>query len=218
MTKCIAIITARGGSKRIPRKNIKDFCGQPIIKYSIDAAKKSGCFDEIMVSTDDQEIVAIVKKFGANVPFLRSQKTSSDFASTEEVIEEVVLEYQKIGQNFDYLCCIYPTAPFISSKKIKEAYELILKTGVDSVLPIVKFSYPIQRALKIENKFNIKLKMISGGNSSSVYLIGKNELPQGINIDIAKDGTITGIEILRASKVFSGDIKKVIEQAKPLAA
>ena len=163
MTKCIAIITARGGSKRIPRKNIKDFCGQPIIKYSIDAAKKSGCFDEIMVSTDDQEIVAIVKKFGANVPFLRSQKTSSDFASTEEVIEEVVLEYQKIGQNFDYLCCIYPTAPFISSKKIKEAYELILKTGVDSVLPIVKFSYPIQRALKIENNL---LKFMWSENSN----------------------------------------------------
>jgi N-acylneuraminate cytidylyltransferase len=151
MTKSIAIITARGGSKRIPRKNIKNFCGFPIIKYSIEAAINSKCFVDVMVSTDDKEIANIAKQFGATVPFFRSENTSNDYATTADVIEEVLLEYKKLGKNFDYACCIYPTAPFITKSKLKEVYNLIVSKKADSVIPVVKFDYPIQRALKIEN-------------------------------------------------------------------
>ena len=109
--KIIAIITARGGSKRIPRKNIKEFCGKPIIEYPINAALQSGIFDEVMVSTDDEEIAQISKSAGANVPFLRSEKTSNDFALTRDVLMEVLMEYEKRGKKFDYMVCLYPTNP-----------------------------------------------------------------------------------------------------------
>jgi N-acylneuraminate cytidylyltransferase len=149
--KTIAIIPARGGSKRILRKNIKNFFGQPIIKYSIDAALGSGCFDEVMVSTDDFEIAEIAKSFGAKVPFMRSAKNSTDMAMTIPVLEEVISEYKKIDQEFDYLCCIYPTAPFVTAERLKEAEIKLLQKRVEAVVPVVKFSYPVQRALKIEN-------------------------------------------------------------------
>jgi N-acylneuraminate cytidylyltransferase len=151
MSKSVAIITARGGSKRIPRKNIKEFCGQPIIKYSIDAAINSGVFEEVMVTTDDLEIAQIAKDFGAKVPFLRSEKTSNDYATTADVIEEVIQGYQHLGKKFDYACCIYPTAPFITAQKFKSAYDLIIRSEADSVVPVVKFSFPIQRGLKMKN-------------------------------------------------------------------
>ena len=151
MSKSVAIITARGGSKRIPRKNIKNFCGQPIIKYSIDAALKAGCFDEVMVSTDDEEIAEIARKFGAKVPFVRSQKNSDDYSTTADVIKEVILEYQKLGQDYEYLCCIYPTAPFVTSNLLSNSIKKLIETDADCVLPIVKYSYPIQRSLKIAN-------------------------------------------------------------------
>jgi N-acylneuraminate cytidylyltransferase len=151
MSKSIAIITARGGSKRIPRKNIKNFLGKPIIAYSIEAAIKAGCFDEIMVSTDDQEIADISKSFGAKVPFFRSAKNSDDYSTTADVIKEVILEYRNRGTKFDSLCCIYPTAPFVTSEKLKKAMQMLSDNKVDCVLPIVKYSYPVQRSLKIEN-------------------------------------------------------------------
>jgi len=148
--KAVAIITARGGSKRIPRKNIKPFLGQPIIKYSIEAALSSGCFDEVIVSTDDKEIAEVSALCGAAVPFMRSAKNSDDYASTVDVMEEVILEYKKRGQEFDYTCCIYPTAPFITGAKIKKAMELLKETDADTVISVVRFGYPPQRALKIE--------------------------------------------------------------------
>lgn len=147
----IAVITARGGSKRIPRKNIKLFNGQPIIKYSINAALNSGIFDEVMVSTDDVEIAEIAKKFGANVPFYRSKNNSDDYAGTAEVICEVIKEYQKLNISFEYVVCLYPTAPFVTEKKIIEATNLLVKSGADCVLPVARFSYPILRSLKINN-------------------------------------------------------------------
>ncbi|MFZ1846654.1 MAG: pseudaminic acid cytidylyltransferase, partial [Saprospiraceae bacterium] len=107
----LAIIPARGGSKRIPRKNIKNFHGKPIIAYSIEAALKSGLFDEVMVSTDDVEIKNISLELGAKVPFLRSENTSNDTATTLEVIREVLESYKKEDRTFDEVCCIYPTAP-----------------------------------------------------------------------------------------------------------
>jgi N-acylneuraminate cytidylyltransferase len=155
--KTVAIIIARGGSKRIPRKNIKTFLGVPIIKYSIDAALKAACFDEIMVSTDDKEIVKIALSYGAKIPFFRSAAMSDDYAMTADVIEEVIMEYKKRGMEFGYLCCIYPTAPFITSTRLSAALKMLLTTGADCVLPVTRFSYPIQRALQIENS---RVKMI----------------------------------------------------------
>lgn len=149
--KTVAIIPARGGSKRIPRKNIKEFLGKPIIAYSIEAALQSGIFDKVMVSTDDLEIAAIAKQYGAKVPFYRSPETSNDIASTEDVLIEVINEYKKQGQEFEYGCCIYSCAPFINPEKIKNGFELIKDKNIDSAIPVVQFSYPIQRALKIDN-------------------------------------------------------------------
>src|SRR5690606_41412393 len=120
----LCIIPARGGSKRIPRKNIKDFLGKPIIAYSIEAALSSGLFSEVMVSTDDDEIAEVAKKYGAKVPFYRSQKTSDDFATTMDVINEVVSKYSELGKVFDSICCIYATAPFVSSEHLKKSYKL----------------------------------------------------------------------------------------------
>ncbi len=149
--KAIAIIPARGGSKRIPKKNIKSFLGKPIISYPIEAALKSKLFNEIMVSTDDEEIAGISKKFGASVPFLRSTKNSDDFATTVDVLLEVIEEYKKNGKVFDYVCCIYPTSPFISSEKLNHSFKFLIEKKADSLIPIVRFSHPIQRALRIEN-------------------------------------------------------------------
>ncbi len=147
MSRNLAIITARGGSKRIPRKNIKEFCGKPILHYSIKAALDAGIFDEVMVSTDDEEIAEIAKAAGASVPFFRSKQTANDFASTDDVIMEVISEYQKRGKEFDAFCCIYPTAPFLTGQRLKEAMALL--NTADSVMPIVPFSYPPQKGLII---------------------------------------------------------------------
>lgn len=144
----LAIIPARGGSKRIPRKNIKEFCGKPIVEYSIHAALSAGIFSEVMVSTDDEIIAEIAKKAGASVPFFRGAEASSDFATTADVLIEVLDCYQGLGQTFDEVCCIYPTAPFVTAQKLRTGYEL-LQQG-DSVMPVVKYSYPIQRSIHIK--------------------------------------------------------------------
>ena len=149
--KSIAIITARGGSKRIPRKNIKDFCGKPIILYSIEAALNSFVFDEVMVSTDDEEIAGISKKAGAKVPFFRSKETSDDYAVTSDVIREVLMRYNQEGKTFDYGCCIYPTAPLITPNKLEYAMSLIKKMKIDTVIPVVAYSFPPQRAIVIHD-------------------------------------------------------------------
>lgn len=149
--KSLAIITARGGSKRIPKKNIKEFCGKPIICYSIEAALQSGIFEEVMVSTDSEEIAEIARKCGASVPFMRSEATSNDFATTTDVINEVLANYEKMGKTFDYACCIYPTAPFITPEKLHKAYELLDEHNVNCVIPVAAFSYPPQRAYVIRN-------------------------------------------------------------------
>lgn len=149
--KKLAVITARGGSKRIPRKNIKEFCGKPIIAYSIEAALSSGIFDTVMVSTDDAEIAEIAKLYGAEVPFLRSAETSNDFATTPDVIREVLAEYEKRGEHFELAAFIYPTAPFVTGAKLKKAMELLTESDADTVMPVVSFSYPPQRALIVKD-------------------------------------------------------------------
>lgn len=146
--KKIAIITARGGSKRIPRKNIKNFCGRPIIAYSIETALESGLFDEVMVSTDDEEIAEIARSYGAAVPFMRSKATSSDYATTADVIVEVLKAYEEKGEEFEVLCCLYPTAPFISAEELVKAWNII-ESGAPSVIPVTDFDFPPQRGFGI---------------------------------------------------------------------
>ena len=149
----LAIIPARSGSKRIPHKNIKSFLGVPIIKYSIDKALEAGCFDEIMVSTDHKQIARLARVFQASIPFLRSREASTDFATTADVILEVLSQYSKVDKTFAYVCCIYPAAPFITAKKLLEGYYLLKKHDADAVIPVVQFSYPPQKLLSIQNGF-----------------------------------------------------------------
>ena len=144
--KKIAIIPARGGSKRIPRKNIKNFLGKPIIAYSIQTALDSQLFDEVMVSTDDHAIAEVSKQYGAQVPFLRSPKNADDHATTADVIKEVLSEYQHQKTLFDAGCCLYPTAPFITAGKLREAYQRMVDQRWDAVFPVVRYPSPIQRA------------------------------------------------------------------------
>lgn len=151
--RVLAIITARGGSKRIPKKNIKDFCGKPIIAYSIGAALDSALFDEVMVSTDSLEIADIAKSYGAKVPFMRSAQNSNDYAVTRDVLKEVLDEYEKRNQFFDYVACLYPTAPFITADKIKKVMGLLVESGADCAYPVVAFSFPPQRGQIIEDGF-----------------------------------------------------------------
>jgi len=149
--KAIAIIPARGGSKRIPRKNIKPFNGRPIIAYSIDAALGAGCFAEVMVSTDDDQIADLAREAGALVPFTRSEENSNDFANLAEVCREVLEQYNNLGKQFEFVCCILPTAPFVSAERLKQGYDLLLSSDCDSIVPVTNFSYPAQRAVRIDD-------------------------------------------------------------------
>ena len=157
--KAIAIITARGGSKRIPKKNVKEFCGKPIIAYAIKAALDSGIFDEVMVSTDSEEIAEIARAYGAKVPFMRSAKTSDDFATTADVLMEVLERYQEMGRTFDVMSCIYPTAPFVTPQKLQSAYDTLKKEQAVMAMPVVAFSYPPQRSYVLNgNMLEMKWK------------------------------------------------------------
>ena len=156
MSGSVAIITARGGSKRIPRKNVKEFCGKPIIVYSIEAALESGLFDEVMVSTEDEEIAGIAKAAGARVPFMRSGENAGDYASTDDVLLEVLEAYREQGREFDSFCCLYPTAPFVTAEKLRRAMQLLDKA--DSVMPVVAFSFPPQRCMVLNEEGELRMK------------------------------------------------------------
>ncbi len=149
--KALAIIPARGGSKRIPRKNIRPFLGKPIIQYSIETARQSGCFDIVMVSTDDAEIAEVAMSCGAETPFQRSQANANDYAMLPDVILEVLSEYEQRGQTFDYFCCILATAPFVQAAWLSDAFAKLQQNDADCVMPLVRFGYPIQRALRMQN-------------------------------------------------------------------
>lgn len=148
----LALIPARGGSKRIPHKNIKDFLGKPIIAYSIEAALKSGLFDEVMVSTDDVEIVEIARQYGAKVPFMRTKSTANDYATLSDVIDEVITTYKERGQEYDQFCCILATAPFVTSELLVKSFDFFVKRKFDSLRPITNYGYPIQRAFRMDEK------------------------------------------------------------------
>ena len=150
--KCIAIIPARGGSKRIPRKNIRPFAGRPIIEYPITAALAAGCFDEVMVSTDDVEIAEVAKKAGASVPFMRSAKNSNDHATTADALIEVIEKYKESRRVFDLGCCIYPFAALVTPERLREGLQIMCtQPGLNGVVPVLRFGYPIQRALRIKD-------------------------------------------------------------------
>jgi N-acylneuraminate cytidylyltransferase len=168
----ICIIPARGGSKRIPRKNIKPFMGKPIMAYSIGAALQSGLFDEVMVSTDDEEFAEVAKEYGALVPFMRSEATANDYASTEDVLIEVLDEYKKQGKEFDNLCCLYSTAPFVTVERLKEAYKKMESEKVDAVFTVVAYSYPVQRCLHIvDGKISMKWPEYQSARSQDLETI-----------------------------------------------
>lgn len=165
--KSLAIIPARGGSKRIPRKNIRDFLGMPIIAYSIKAALESGVFEEVMVSTDDEEIAEVAKRYGASVPFIRSKETANDYATTADVINEVLDTYSKLGRTFDNVACIYATAPFVTATRLKAAIEILNSGIADSAFTCVEFSYPVLRGLVINEQGKIHMKWPEFKNSRS---------------------------------------------------
>lgn len=144
----LAVIPARGGSKRLPGKNIRDFAGKPMLAWSVETALESGLFDTVMVSTDSEEVAAVALAAGATVPFTRSAKTADDHAILLDVMAEVVDRYEADGQRFDRLCCILPTAPLLRASTLKRAADLMTSGGFDTVFPVVAFSYPIQRALR----------------------------------------------------------------------
>jgi pseudaminic acid cytidylyltransferase len=148
--RCLAIITARGGSKRIPRKNIRPFHGKPVIAYSISTALESKLFTEVMVSTDDNEIAGIAAGYGATVPFSRSPETAGDYATTADVLLEVLTQYKIQGKAFQYACCLYPTAPFITAARLQHAFEQLQQQDADVVFPVVKYSASIWRSLRME--------------------------------------------------------------------
>ena len=153
----IAIIPARGGSKRIPRKNIKLFFGKPMIAWSIEAAKASGCFDRIVVSTDDDEIADIAKRYGAEVPFMRPAELSNDFAGTTPVVKHAIETLLAQGGTLNDVCCIYATAPFVTAEDIRQAFEKLVANNCNYVFSATSFPFPIQRALKVSERGYVEM-------------------------------------------------------------
>ena len=148
----VAIITARGGSKRIPRKNARPFMGKPMVCYAVEAAIGSGLFDEVMVSTDDAEIADIARRAGAQVPFMRSAATANDFATTRDVLLEVIGEYARRGRAFDEFACVYPCVPLLTAGILVEAHGRFAEANADALVPVVQFSFPVQRAVRIDDR------------------------------------------------------------------
>lgn len=144
----IAVIPARGGSKRIPRKNIKDFCGKPMLAWSIEAALKSSCFDQVIVSTDDEEIAAVGRAHGAETPFLRPATLADDHTGTGAVVRHAIQWLVDQNKKPDQVCCIYATAPFIQPEDLEQALDLLVTTGASYVFSATSFPFPIQRAIK----------------------------------------------------------------------
>lgn len=146
----IAIIPARGGSKRIPRKNIRPFCGQPMIQYAIDAARASGCFEHVFVSTDDAEIAEVARSCGAEVPFLRNPMLADDHTGTGAVVIDSIRQLQALGVAADTYCCIYATVPLIRASDLRDAHQRLLSSEADFAFSAAAFGFPIQRALQVQ--------------------------------------------------------------------
>ena len=149
----LCVIPARGGSKRIPKKNIKNFCGKPIIAWSIETAKESKCFDKIIVSTDDEQIAYEARRYGAEVPFMRPKELSDDYTATVPVISHAIEWQTKNDRKPKYVCCIYPTAPFIKTIDLQKGLRVLKESKSDYVFSATDYPYPIQRSFRI-NKDN----------------------------------------------------------------
>jgi pseudaminic acid cytidylyltransferase len=145
----LAVIPARGGSKRIPRKNIKLFCGQPMIAWSIEAAQQSGCFDKIVVSTDDAEIAEVARQYGAQVPFMRPAALSDDHTGTTAVMAHAIDWLSEQGQLPTQVCCLYATAPFVSADDLRRGLAVLIETGSDYAFSVTSYAFPIQRAIRL---------------------------------------------------------------------
>lgn len=152
MVMRLAVIPARGGSKRIPRKNVRLFAGKPIIAWSIEAASGADLFDRIIVSTDDEEIAEVARQYGAETPFLRPKELADDFTGTDAVIKHAVGWYRDRGQSIDYACCIYPTAPFLRPAYLREGYQKLRSSGKSYAFSVTSFPFPIQRAIRINSE------------------------------------------------------------------
>lgn len=153
----IAVIPARGGSKRIPRKNIKEFCGKPMIAYSIEAALQSGCFDKVIVSTDDTEIAEVARRYGAEVPFIRPAELSNDYTGTIPVIRHAVEWLIQQGVDPQLVCCLYATAPFVTPKYLQQGLQQIIEKDADYAFTVTSYAFPIQRAIKISPELGVEM-------------------------------------------------------------
>lgn len=145
----LAVIPARGGSKRIPRKNVKPFCGKPMLAWAVEAARESGCFDRIVVSTDDDEIAEVARDCGADVPFRRPPELSDDHTGTIPVVAHAIRTLQSQGGVPDYVCCIYATAPFLQGGDLNQGLEELERSGADYAFSVTRYEFPIQRAIRI---------------------------------------------------------------------
>jgi pseudaminic acid cytidylyltransferase len=163
----VCIIPARGGSKRIPRKNIKDFLGKPIIAYPIEAAQKSGLFERIVVSTDDEEIAEVAKGFGAEVPFLRPKELSGDFTGTIPVIAHAIKELENAGERIDTACCVYATSAFLTPELLQEGFEALQKDGKQYSFSVAEFGAPIFRSFKMLDDGGVEMFFPEKFNSRS---------------------------------------------------
>ena len=164
----VAIIPARGGSKRIPRKNIKEFCGKPMIAWSIEAAQKSSCFEHIVVSTDDAEIAQVAKKWGAEVPFMRPAELSDDYTGTIPVIAHAVRTLSKhYPQQIELACCIYATAPFVEPEDLSRGLQQLQEQQADYAFSVTSYAFPIQRAIRIADSGRVAMFNLEHFNTRS---------------------------------------------------
>ncbi|MFW0886808.1 UNVERIFIED_CONTAM: pseudaminic acid cytidylyltransferase [Pseudomonas sp. JL1] len=153
----LAVIPARGGSKRIPRKNIKVFCGKPMIAWSIGAALQSGCFDKVIVSTDDQEIAEVARQYGASVPFMRPAELSDDYTGTIPVMQQAIEWCRADGFDARQVCCLYATAPFISPEDLRRGLDILEQTGSQYAFSVTSYAFPIQRAIRLTEAGRVEM-------------------------------------------------------------
>jgi len=201
--KKVAIIPARGGSKRIPKKNIKIFAGQPIIAYSINAAKETNLFDRIILSTDSEEIAEIGKSYGAEVPFIRPPELSDDFTGTTEVLIHALNWLKGHDKFYDYFCCIYATAPFLKNAYLIKGFDILNENNATTTFSVTSFSYPIFRALKIDSNNRVKMFWPEHLHSRS------NDLPDAYH-DAGQFYWCDTLKFLKEETVFSSDSVPVI--------
>ncbi|MEJ1224833.1 pseudaminic acid cytidylyltransferase [Pseudomonas sp. CCNWLW56] len=153
----LAVIPARGGSKRIPRKNIKMFCGKPMIAWSIKAALDSGCFDKVIVSTDDEEIAGIARTYGADTPFMRPAELSDDYTGTIPVMQHAIKQLQAEGGDVHQVCCLYATAPFVTAEDLRKGLAILEQTRSQYAFSVTSYAFPIQRAVRLTESGRVEM-------------------------------------------------------------